>query len=198
MPNFTVFNFDPDVLRTKIFGSMDVAIATDADGRLEIAGISDSITVTAADLDIRDLCADNDNVLVFGFDGSDVQPIRTDDEGRLEVISNITPTYTEDEEAAVTTDDDFTGLAYVDTSTQVMYTYFVYNTGANSADVRLDVSPTGEDEVFYIDVAARTLASGATDTFVAKTFLRYTRLSYRSTAPTEPTTLDIYFQSQSN
>lgn len=251
-----VFNYDPATLRTRIFGSQDVPIRTDADGNLQIRGISDTITITATDLDIRDLTNATDSIAIYGFDGttnrpirtdaagnlqirgiSDVvtvaatdldiralsqatdsiaiygfdgttnQAIRTDAAGRLEIRSisdtvtvsgnvNTTPTFSETNFLDVITGDTFTGLSYVDTSTQTMYTFYVYNKGPNSADVRLDVSP---DEItFFTDVAARTIASGATDTFVAKTFLRYTRLAYKSTTAGQPTTLDVFFQKQAS
>ncbi|CCO09054.1 DUF6385 domain-containing protein [Desulforamulus hydrothermalis] len=205
MPNFSVFNLDADVLRTKIFGSENTAIRTDADGRLEIRNISDPVTVTATNLDIRDLSANQDNLLAFGFDGADVQPVRTDADGRLEIrnISDpvtvtgsiqITPTFTEINYIDVDTDDSFTGLDYVDTSTQNMYTFYVYNKGDNPVDIRLDISP--DQVTYFTDVAARTLTSGTTDTFVAKTFLRYTRIAYKSTLPGNSTTIDVFFQTQ--
>lgn len=251
MPNYSVFNFDPDRLRSKIFGSEDVPIKTDSDGLLEIANISDPVTVTATNLDIRDLTEARDSILIFGFDGDENVAIRTDSDGRLEIASisdPVTVTATNldirdlteardsilifgfdgDENVAIKTDsdglleirsisdpisaftvpdfdeetfdvttgNDFAGLDYVDTSTQTMYTFFVHNTGANSADVRLDVSA---DEIqHFVDVSPRVIAAGETDVFVPNTFLRYTRLSYKSTEEDSATTLDIFFQTQSS
>lgn len=256
MPNNAVFNFDPASLRTKIFGSQDSAILTDANGRLEIRGICDSVTITATNLDIRDLTAFTDNILIYGFDGTTVKSITTDTSGRLEIRGicdsvtvtatnldirdltaftdniliygfdgttvksiitdtngrlevrgicdsvtvtgtlNTTPTFSENSTTNIASGDNFTGLSYLDTATQTMYTFFVYNKGPNSADVRLDVS--ADQNTFFTDLASRTLATGATDTFIAKSFLRYTRIAYKSTAAGNATTLDVFFQKQSN
>ncbi|WP_051688276.1 DUF6385 domain-containing protein [Desulfofalx alkaliphila] len=255
MPNFSVFNFDPDRLRVKIFGSEDVPIKTDSDGNLDIRDLSeaqDSILIYGFDgtenvairtddegrLDIRGLSEAQDSILIYGFDGTENVAIRTDDEGRLDIrglseardsiliygfdgnenvaiktdeegrleIAGIsepitaitTPNFNEEVYTEVVTADDFTGLEYEDTATQTVYSYFVYNSGDNDAEVRLDVSANGADNIYFIDVEPRVIASGETDVFVPNTFLRYTRLSYRSANADEDTTLDIYFQTQSS
>lgn len=173
-------------------GTDNVRIRTDADGYLQIRSISDSVTVTASDLDIRDLSHAQDSLLIYGFDGSANQRIRTDSEGYLQ-MENI-PAFTETNNIDVPTDNDYSTLSYVDTSTQTVYTFYVYNKGPNSATVRLDVSP--DQTTYYNDVLERTIASGATDVFVAKTFLRYTRIAYKSAVSGSSTTLDVFFQKQ--
>ncbi|MBC7345502.1 MAG: hypothetical protein H5U03_08820, partial [Clostridia bacterium] len=69
LPNNVVFNLEPQKLRTQIFGSQAAAIAQTSDGRLEIASISDMVTVTVTDLDIRDLTL-SDHVMIYGAQGA--------------------------------------------------------------------------------------------------------------------------------
>ncbi|MBM7854287.1 hypothetical protein JOC37_000660 [Desulfohalotomaculum tongense] len=184
-------------------GTDNVAVRADNEGRLEIRSISDSVTVTATDLDIRDLSEASDSILIYGNDGSNNVVIKTDADGRLEIASIsepitaiTTPDFSEANFTNVQTGDSFTPLSYVDTATQQVYTFFVYNKGTNSADVRLDVS--ADQNTFFTDVTARTISAGATDTFVAKTFMRYTRLAYKATTAGQQTTLDIFFQTQTS
>ena len=60
----------------------DLAFASDA---VDVSGSSINATVTATDLDIRDLDNTQDDILVYGFDGVNNQPVSVDATGNLQV-----------------------------------------------------------------------------------------------------------------
>jgi len=81
MPNNIVFNDVASQLKTQIYGSNNgniVPISTDENGNItltatdldirDLSADTDSVTVTATDLDIRDLSADTDSVTVTATD----------------------------------------------------------------------------------------------------------------------------------
>jgi len=95
MPNYSVFTNKPEELNTQIFGSdLNTPIATNTDGKLFIKSIEDIInisgTVSATDLDIRNLVNTQDNVLIYGTDGTTNKPILTDTDGKLVISSTGT------------------------------------------------------------------------------------------------------------
>ena len=172
MPNYAAFNTNADDLRTLIFGNDGTtsrAVAVDTDGRLLIA--IDSGTVTAVE-----------GATITG--------------GTLDSITSISQkSFVEISELGITTGDAFTALAEVDTSVLGTYSFFVYNSGANEADVQVEISANGTN--WFVDVtSASPIGSGEVDVLVPKRFLKYTRLSYRSTNAGQSTTLDVYFNAQ--
>lgn len=231
MPNNVVFNLEPEKLRAQIFGNQAVAIAQAADGLLQIASISDVVTVTATNLDIRDLTL-SDHVMVYGAQGAAIAQTA---DGRLEIASIsdvVTVTATNLDIRDLTLSDHvrvygsadsplaqdannnlqtnlqargFTELSWLDvatstawafvpaqdTSQKTKYTFAVYNKGTQDASVRIETSP--DANIWYIDTAATTLAAGTIEAYVARVFMKYTRIAYSAPAAT---TLDIFFNAQ--
>lgn len=202
--NLSVFNPEAAKLRTQIFGSStEKAVSTDADGKLNIAGIASAVAVTATNLDIRDLTNASDSVLAFGFDGSANQPLKTDTDGKLQIkiTENVNAlvigrVFSEDSLTGMVTGDAFTAVLEKNTSQQTTYSYAVYNHGPKDADVRLEISPTGTDPLWTVNVGPLTLTPGTMGILVSTHFLRYSRVSYKSTVPGESTTIDIFYQAQ--
>ncbi|SDN26287.1 hypothetical protein SAMN04488502_1161, partial [Dendrosporobacter quercicolus] len=83
MPNLKVLQDQPAQLKSQLYG-FDGAnvrpLLTDNTGRTNIRPLdtsTDSVTVAATDLDVRDLTAATDSILVYGNDGTSNQLIKT-------------------------------------------------------------------------------------------------------------------------
>jgi hypothetical protein len=193
MPNYKVFQDVPASLRTRLYGvddGTDVALVVNTAGVLAIQDNDASITVDATNLDIRDLAHATDNVQVFGFDGAVNRAILTDDIGRLQIIAI---TSFAEATQTVTTATAFAGSTARDVSLVPDHTWFVHNTGlVNSADVQLEISPNNVDWV--TDGAVQVIPANTAIVVVPSIFLRYTRISYRSTVAAADTTLVLTWQ----
>ncbi|AZR73368.1 hypothetical protein BBF96_08215 [Anoxybacter fermentans] len=196
MPNYHIRNLDVTKLKTQIYGSTDTApLATDEDGFLKIRSISDAITVNIdGTVAIRDLTANSDSILIYGYDGTNIQRIKTDTDGNIR--TNLTARdFTELTEKDLASGDAYTNSQSRNTSQYSTYSFAVYNTGdANSVDVILEVSP--DNQMWATDVGPRTIAAGDMEVLYPASFLKYTRISYKSTTAGQSTTLDIFFQAQ--
>ncbi|AZO93807.1 hypothetical protein GM661_01530 [Iocasia frigidifontis] len=196
MPNFKVRNFSVDRLKTQIFGtSTENPIATDSDGLLRIRSISDAISVDmTGTVDIRDLTASSDSIEIYGFDGTNIQRIQTDTEGNIRTHLTARD-FSELTETGLVSTDAFTFSEPRDNSEFTTYSFAVYNSGAtNSIDARLEVS--ADTDQWYADTAARSISAASVDVFFPASFLKYTRVAYRSTDAGNASSLDIFFQAQ--
>lgn len=186
MPNNIVFNNVASQLKTQLYGydgSSVVPIQTDASGNIKIVGVSgdtipvsiadpvtvtipDTVAITAAELDIRDLTGTRDSVIKAGSYFSD------DDSTLADIAS--------------------TGIALtVDNSQQDIYSFYVRNTGAAAVSVKLQISPTDNADYFTDDPSGETsIADGDADVLVAQKFLRYTRLYYDAS---DTTSIEVYY-----
>ena len=175
-----------------VYGSDGVdnqPLLTDATGALAIQDNGGSLTVDATDLDIRDLDNATDSVLVYGNDGVNNVALLTDANGVLQVAA--VSTFMEASEV-VNTGATFVGSTSQDISLVPNYTWFIRNTGANSATVKLQISPNNVD--WLDDGTSQEVESGEAIVLVANVFLRYTRVAYQSTETDEDTTLELIWQ----
>jgi len=170
-------------------GVVNLPLLTDNAGALAIQDNGASITVDATDLDIRDLDNTTDSVLVYGNDGVNNVALLTDASGVLQVAA--VASYMEASET-VNTGATFVGSTSHDVSRHPNYTWFIKNTGANTATVKLQISPNDVDWVD--DGTSHELEPGDSLVLVANVFLRYTRVAYQSTVTDEDTTLDLIWQ----
>ncbi|MBC7346043.1 MAG: hypothetical protein H5U00_01130 [Clostridia bacterium] len=169
-----------------VYGSQGAALAQTADGLLQIASISDVVNVTATNLDIRDLTL-SDHVRVYG---SADAPLAQDGANNLQTNLQARG-FTELSWADVATSTAWAFVPAQDTSQKTKYTFAVYNKGGQDASIRIETSP--DANIWYIDTAAATLAAGTIEAYVARVFMKYTRIAY--SAPVA-TTLDIFFNAQ--
>ncbi|RUS49103.1 DUF6385 domain-containing protein [Cohnella sp. AR92] len=118
--------------------------------------------------------------------------------GTLSSVTSISQkSFQESASTNLNTADAFTALPAVTTSVLGTYSFFVYNKGpgTNKADARVEVSANGTN--WFDDVDTITgIAAGSVDVLVPKTFLKYTRLAYRSSAAGSSATIDVYFNAQ--
>ncbi|NSL50078.1 hypothetical protein HSX37_18880, partial len=91
MPNLKVLQDQPAQLKSQLYG-FDGAnvrpLLTDNTGRTNIRPLdtsTDSVTVAATDLDVRDLTAATDSILVYGNDGTSNQLIKTNASGQTDI-----------------------------------------------------------------------------------------------------------------
>lgn len=154
------------------------------------------VRVTASNFDIRRLKSREDSVEIYGRNGYAKLPIKVDEKGRLEVVSkNHTPSVAFSERAFIglTITDATTVLPLQDTSNKTVYTYSVVNLGSAPITVHLEISPDGNH--FKMD-SQKQIDAHETAVFVANYFLKYTRVSLRTTSPGDQTTATVYFQAQ--
>jgi len=92
VPNYRVYTDQPSDLKTLVYGNSGGAnkvLLVDGTGALAIYAGSGSLTIAATDLDVRDLSATSDNILVYGQDGTSTKRIvLTDTGGALAVQDN--------------------------------------------------------------------------------------------------------------
>ena len=174
-------------------GTDNIALKTDATGRQIITTeVGAEVAVTATDLDIRDISNTQDSIVVYGNDGADNRALKTDAAGILQVA--YTKVFT-NQTQNVTTANDYTGSTARDISLQSVYTFFINNTGENSATVKVQISP---DNTLWVDDSAEfEIEAETAEAFTPNKFANYARIAYKSAVADSNTTLDIVFQSQS-
>ncbi|MBR2570163.1 MAG: hypothetical protein IKE34_13375, partial [Paenibacillus sp.] len=116
--------------------------------------------------------------------------------GTLASVTSISQkSFVEQTTANVQADStSFTPLPAVTTSMLGVYSFFVYNQLGGSITTRVEVSADGTN--YYVDTNGSTIAACQTDVVVPARFLKYTRLSYRSTLLAAPATISVIFNAQ--
>ncbi|MGN7414889.1 DUF6385 domain-containing protein, partial [Paenibacillus sp. SAF-068] len=118
--------------------------------------------------------------------------------GTLSSVTSISQkSFQESQLISTPTANTFTALPAVTTSVFGTYSFFVYNRGpgVNRVDARVEISANGSN--WYTDVTTVTgILSGSVDVLVPQRFLKYTRLSYRSSLVGAPSTIDVFFNGQ--
>ena len=172
MPNYLVFNSDASKLKTMIYGidgSVFKPIAVDSNGMFLFSPLS-IITVTATDLDIRNLSSDQDSMLVVATD-LDIRNLS----GTQDSVQISGQGFVED---TITT-TVVSGITYLLTKNISQYSqnsFFIRNNGSSSITVTLQVAPVDTD-IYYVDNSSAqnvlTSNNNITSTTVA---MKYARL----------------------
>ncbi|EIJ78035.1 hypothetical protein PB1_10734 [Bacillus methanolicus PB1] len=227
MTNQTVFQSDPNNLRSLIFGRDSTAtaraLATDTSGNVKNLVLDGTIssmlgatitagTLTSAGTVSNILDGTITNVLgatitagtltsagtVSNILGGTITNVlgATITAGTLSSVTAISQkSFFEQETLGITTADAFTPLSPVTTSVLGTYSFFVYNSGTNPVNTRVEVSADGTH--YFVDtVSIDPLAAGSVDVLVPARFLKYTRLSYSSATPGSPSTIDVIVNAQ--
>ncbi|MBC7344701.1 MAG: hypothetical protein H5U03_04650, partial [Clostridia bacterium] len=126
----------------------------------------------------------SDHVRVYGSADS---PLAQDADSNLQTNLQARA-FTELSWTDVATTTDWAFVPAQDTSQKTKYTFAVYNKGDQDASIRIETSP--DASVWYIDTAAATLAAGTIEAYVARVFMKYTRIAYMAPVAT---TLDIFY-----
>jgi len=184
MPNYVVFNREPEQLKTQIYGSdTGSAIATDNQGRLIIGEIADTV-----DVNIRDLTFTQDSIRIYG---SESDPLVTTD-GLLNILHRARYVASDTAENVTTASTEYAGLLAADVSEKSNVSFAVHNKGAQQVSIRVEVSPN--NSLWILDSEEMTLAGNAATVFVPKYFLKYARIAYASLTDATTVTFDAWYQ----
>lgn len=197
MPNYKVFQDNPSELKIKVYGNdsgTDRALTVDASGNLVVTDGGGSLTVDATSLDIRALTQASDSILSYGKDGEGTnRAMLTDTTGRL--LSVLNREFTELTQT-VDTADAYTGATSRTVGDLQEYSFWVQNTGVtNTADVKLQISP--DSTTWLDDTSAVTVATSSSAVVVPTRFMKYARISYKSTTAAAATSLTITLNGRS-
>ena len=221
MPNYKIFQDNPDKARIKIFGSQDVALNTDVTGNLGITSTGLAVTAPANGLMVTApatglaitpptggltitstglaVTAPANGLMVTApATGLAITPPSTGlliTSTGLSVMSNL-----------VTTDVSAVRGGITDTAGSPDVTYNVLNLRAWSfgvvnasttiapATVRLQISPDGTS--WLNETGPVTLNTGDVTALVSSIFLKYARVYYAAVNAASVVTLNIFFQGQ--
>lgn len=101
--------------------------------------------------------------------------------------------FIEQERLDVPTENDWKSSLLVNSSLLKLYSYSIINRGEHSSEVMVEISPNGTD---FMQDSKMVVPAGTTQAIVPMRYLKYTRFSLKSEQPDQPTTVDIYFQAQ--
>lgn len=170
MSNNLVFNTTASKLCVLINGKAPSGdtkpIKVDEDGVITLP----TVTVTATDLDIRNLSATTDSIATIGL-------ITT---SQTTVAANST-----------------TGSIFTqDTGLSNEFSYYVINNDASSITVRMEISPTTANSYFLGDPNQSDVVIGPNGKgmLMASLYTNYSRLYYQAT--TTPTNFEVYYTSR--
>lgn len=195
MSGIAVYQDSPESLKSIQYGydgTSAKVLRLDSNGRMYITTeIGTTVEVSADDFDIRSLTNAQDNVAVYGNDGTTNRILKTDANGALQVTVGMTFT---NQSENVTTDDVYEGSTQRDISLQRQFSFFVNNTSANSATVKVQISPDGT--LWVDDSTEFTIEGSETMVLGPNKFANFARISYKSTTTGSDASLTIAYQSQ--
>ncbi|MGI6005106.1 MAG: DUF6385 domain-containing protein [Christensenellales bacterium] len=172
--NFLVFNRSAENLKTAIYGRYNedtVPIATDEQGNFIFSPAS-LVTVTASNLDIRNLTSARDTVNVTAVD-FDIRSLSdTQDSVRIGAKGFV--------ETMTTVNVSSNATVYLLTQEIGAYSqnsYFLRNTNSllGSVTVALEIAPVGDDD-FYISTSATSVGPSSNFLAAVATLMRFARL----------------------
>jgi hypothetical protein len=162
--NYFVFNNNPDSLRSSIYGSDGTqlrAVAVDSSGEI-ILSPNTVISVTATDLDIRNLTGATDSVLVYGQNFVE------------DTVTTTVPSGT-------------TYLMVKDISPYRQNSYFIRNNGSSSVTVTLQIAPVNSDTYYVDNSSAQTVTASSNNITSVTMAMRFARLRVVATTSTSVT-----------
>lgn len=219
MPNFKIFQDNPDYARIKIYGNNNIPFNTDATGNLGITseglavtapvgGLaitppSEGMTITSTGLAVT--APANGLTVTAPASGLSITPPT---EGLLITSTGLAVTGTLSTTLATTdvstvianiTDIDGSPDATYNVLGIATWTFGVVNESTEDnaqALVKLQLSPDGTN--WMDDVSYTTINQNSLATFVATPFLKYARLYYAAVNAASAVTLNIFFQGQTS
>lgn len=170
--NFLVFNRDAENLKTAVYGKHAedfLPIATDEEGNFIFSPAS-LVTVTASNLDIRDLTSARDtvNVTAVNFDIRNLSG--TEDSVRISAKEFL--------EAQVTVNVPSNTTTYVllqEIGPYSQNSYFLRNTSAGTITVALEIAPV-TDSAFFVESSVSTVGGSSNYIAAVATVMRWARL----------------------
>ncbi|MCL5677552.1 MAG: DUF6385 domain-containing protein, partial [Firmicutes bacterium] len=102
--------------------------------------------------------------------------------------------FTEASQTVASTTTALAGATARDISDKTAASFFVHNASADSAFVRIDISP--DATTWAADIATSTLAGNAVDVLVNQKFLKYARVAYATATAGATVTINVIWQAQ--
>ncbi len=220
MPNFKIFQDNPDKARIKIYGSQGIAISTDLAGNIGITSTglvvtapANGLLVTAPETGLAvtppaagllvtstglAVTAPADGLLITSAGLAVTAPtggLLVTSPG-LAVISTLATTDVSEVMANITDTAGSPGTTF-DVLNLRTWTFGVVNASTTVAPavVKLQMSPDGAN---WIDEAGPvTLNTGEVTSLVSSVFMKYARIYYAAVDAASAVTLNIFFQGQS-
>jgi len=196
MPNYSVFNLQPEELKILVYGVHSTGpkpLLVDDSGQLHVA----SVTVTAETIEAI-LAGTLDAVLGTTVSAGTLDAVlgTTVSAGTLDAVGQILhKSFFEQSFLNVVTADTLTPLPAITTGVLGLSSFFIYNAGTNGALVQVQISADSTN--WFPDVVPTSpIVGGTVSVLVPTRFLKYTRLAYQSAVTGLPTTLDVYFNAQ--
>lgn len=164
-------------------------------GPLITRKIKQPVQVVSDHLNIRNLDPKSDKVEIFGFDGNKLKAVRTDHDGRLEVVAapSINTLFNEETFLNLSVTNQLMALPVQNTATKTVTSYAVINRGSNPAIVRAEISPNSID---FVTDQEDVVPPKSMKVFVPNRFMKWTRLSLSTGMTQDSTEIDVYFQAQ--
>ena len=191
MPNFKVFQDNPDHARIKIYGANNIAFNTDTQGNLTITSTGLAITPPAAGLTITS------TGLAITSTGLAITPpadgLLITSPGLAMAVATTDVSYSLEniDDTAGSPDETYEVLGIRTWSFGVVNKSLVENA---QALVTLQISPDGE--TWQDEVGPVTIDQNSLKVFVADVFMKYARLYYSAVSSASAVTLNVFFQGQ--
>lgn len=200
MPNYKIFQDNPDQARIKIYGSNNVAFATDSSGNLTVTAPAAGLSITPPSGGLSITAPANGLTVTAPAEGLSITPPTSGlliTSTGLRVLSDLATTDVSTTRANIT---DTAGTP--DTTYNVLglkeWTFGIVNSSlATNAQalVKLQISP---DAANWMDnTSSVTINQNGVDALVASIFLKYARVYYSAVNASSAVTLNIFFQGQS-
>lgn len=174
--NSLVFNRTAQSLKIAIYGQNNdsfLPVATDDGGNFMFSPES-QITVTASNLDIRDLTSARDTVNVTAID-FDIRNLNGSEDSVLVSAKGFTSAQTTVTLATNTVSYLFTR----DIGAYSQNSFFLRNTSGGSVTVSVEIAPINDDD-FYISSDTTSVSSGNNYLAAVATLMQYARLRVQS------------------
>ncbi len=176
--NDLVFNNTAEQLNAAYYGLYQnsfLPVAVDADGMILLSPIN-ILTVTASNLDIRNLDYQIDSVTITATD-LDIRTLS----GATDSVAVSSLGFTEDN-ATQTVPSGTTYLLTKDISPYSENSYYIRNTGGGTITVTVQISPVDDNNYYINHTTAQGVPSGSNAVAAVTIPMKYARLSVLSGA----------------
>jgi hypothetical protein len=164
-------------------------------GATDFVSVFNTVTVTAENLDIRDLAGATDFVSVFNTvtvtaENLDIRNLS----GITDSIQLSSRLFTETNSAFAGVTNS-AGVLVQNTGEKSLYSFYIFNTGANTVTVQLQISPTTVESYYVNDFSGTVgVPTGGKSVLIADQFLQFTRLFYETSGAA--CSFDVYYNAQ--
>ena len=184
--NYLIFNTNAANLKATVYG-MDnnqvKPVAVDSNGYFVLSPLG-AVTVTATNLDIRDLNSATDSVTVTATD-LDIRNLS----GTQDSVQLYNCGFVEDT-LSTTVASGTSFLLVKDISAYRQNSYYLKNNGSNSVTIAMQLSPVNTSSYFVDDASTATVTAGGGGIVAATVAMKFARLRVTASASTA---VEVYY-----